>query len=287
MTVLSGQYIASKLPKRPSTANKGTFGKVLTIAGSENFPGAAYLACASSYRVGAGLVTLATDKTVKIIVSRKLPEVTFLSYDEVDKKIGEYDALLIGPGLGQSNQIVEFLDKLFKLPSLPKTVIDGDGLNVLSKTDNRWRRYKLNAVLTPHPGEMGRLAGLTIEEIQASREEVAIKFAKKWNRVVVLKGANTVIASPAGEEFVSPFANPALATAGTGDVLAGIIAGLLAQGLNLFDASCVGVYLHGLTGESAKKEMGDAGVVASDLLSFLPKAIKSLSLHNQTSGQSD
>lgn len=254
---LTKKWVAARLPARPQNANKGTFGKVLVIAGSEKYPGAAYLSCAASYRVGAGLVALVTEGIVKIIVSKKLPEVTFLTRKQAMEKEGEYDVLLIGPGLG--NRSLEYYQ-------LPKTVIDGDGL--------KWHDKFKNAVLTPHPGEMSKLTGLSVEEIQKNREKTALKFAKKWNQVVVLKGANTVIASPAGGLMVSPFANPALATAGTGDVLAGIIAGLLAQGLNLFDGACLGVYLHGLAGELARKKLGDAGMLASDLLPILPEAIQ-------------
>src|SRR3990167_8736551 len=168
---LTKEWVRVRLPKRPKDANKGTFGKVLVVAGSENYPGAAYLTCAACYLVGAGLVALVTEPEVKIIVSRKLPEVTILN--------GE-------------------------------------------------------VILTPHPGEMARLTGLTVQKIQLDRVNIAKLYAKKWNKIVVLKGANTVIASPAGEMAISPFANPALATAGTGDVLAGVIAGFLAQGLDCF-----------------------------------------------------
>lgn len=250
------------IPKRPRDASKGTFGKVLVIAGSKNYPGAAYLSCAGCYRVGAGLVTLATDKEVKIIVSRKLPELTFLSFDEAFQKINDYDVLLLGPGLGK----VEFVQKILK-KDLPKTVIDAGGL--------KWGvKLKGEVVLTPHPGEMSRLTGLSIDEIQKDRINIAQKFAKKWGKVVVLKGANTVIASPAGELAVAPFANPALSTAGTGDILAGCIAGLIAQGLKLYDAACAGVYVHGRAGEMLKEKIGDTGTLASDLLPLLPAAIQ-------------
>lgn len=275
LSKLNKNWVSERLPLRPENANKGTFGRVLVIAGSENFPGAAYLSCSAVYRVGAGLVTLVTNEITKIIVSRQLPELTFLSREEVLKKIGEYDVLLVGPGLGKSNQTMELMKQLLN-NILPPTVIDGDGLNILSKTERWWERIKREVVLTPHPGEMGRLTGLTVDKIQFNREEIALQFAKKWNKILVLKGANTVIASPAGEVKISHFANPALATAGTGDVLAGIIAGLVAQGVNLFDASCVGVYLHGLAGEKAKGNIGLAGVIASDLLSLLPQVIKEL-----------
>jgi len=276
---LTKDHISSLLPKRPRDANKGTFGKVLVIAGSENYPGAAYLCCAAAYRVGAGLVSLATTPEVKIIVSRKLPEVTFLTFDEALEKISkaflrikDYDVLLLGPGLGQSVSTTKLVKELIG-QKLPKTVIDGDGLNLLSKINNWWTKFDGEVVLTPHPGEMSRLTSLTIEEIQSNRENTAKSFAKKWGMVVVLKGANTAVASPTGEVGISPFANPALATAGTGDILSGIIAGLASQGLSNFDASCCGVYIHGLIGEMSKEKIGEAGVIASDLLPFLPKAI--------------
>lgn len=282
---LTEGWVAEKLPKRPKDANKGTFGKVLVVAGSDNFPGAAYLACAASYRAGAGLVTLATEQTVKVIVSRKLPEVTFLSPDEVYGKISEYDVLLLGPGLGQSRQAIECIQKLCSNYSQYriKTVIDGDGLNILSGMEQWWERFwtgqndrMTEVILTPHPGEMSRLTGLSIAEIQKNRLRIAQSFARKWNQTVVLKGANTVITSP-DDVKISPFANPALAAAGTGDVLAGVIAGMLSQGLKSFDAACAGVYIHGLAGEMLREKIGNAGALASDLLLLLPLTVKQLS----------
>ncbi|MDD5147069.1 MAG: NAD(P)H-hydrate dehydratase [Candidatus Daviesbacteria bacterium] len=272
ITELTEEWVVKRLPPRSKDANKGTFGKVLVIAGSKEYPGAAYLACAAAYRAGAGLVTLATEKETKIIISRKLSEATFLSRDEVLEKIDEYDVLLIGPGLGQSDQTVKLVEQILSR-NLPPTVIDGDGLNILSKMEKWWERIDGAVVLTPHPGEMSRLTGLSIEEIQKNRLNTAQSFAKKWNQVVVLKGANTVIAPSCGGVVVSPFANPALATAGTGDVLSGVIAGLLAQGLDLFDAAGVGVYIHGLAGERIRKKTGNAGALANELLPLLPLVI--------------
>lgn len=274
---LTRDWVAKKLPKRPKNSNKGTFGKVLVIAGSKNYPGAAYLACAAAYRVGAGLVTLVTDSETKIIISRKLPELTYISHKEVDEKLNNYDVILLGSGLGQSEQTAEFIKKLLK-QKLPKAIFDGDGLNILSKIDKWWE--KLNSrevILTPHPGEMSRLTGLSIDKVQASRVNLAKEFANKWGKVIVLKGANTVIVSPTGQIKISPFANPLLATAGTGDVLAGIMAGLIAQGLEEFDAACVGVYIHGLAAENLKERFGNSGLLASDLLPLLPQIIKQLS----------
>lgn len=258
---LTKKWVKERLPNRPRNANKGTFGKVLVIAGSENYPGAAYLSCSACYRVGAGLVTLATIPSVKIIVSRMLPEVTFLRQSDVPGKIKDYDVLLVGPGLEENYQL--------PIINLPPTVVDAGGL--------MWgARLKGEAVLTPHPGEMARLTGLSIDEIQKDRINITQKFATKWNKIIVLKGANSVIASPSGEVSVSPFVNPTLATAGTGDVLSGIIAGFLAQGLNVFDGAAVGVYTHGLAGEIIGKKIGDAGLLAGDLLPLLPQIIKNL-----------
>lgn len=285
--ILTKKWVAAGLPKRPKDANKGTFGKVLVIAGSKNYPGAAYLSCAAAYRVGAGLVTLSTESGVKIIVSRKLPEVTFLSHNDILRKIDEYDVLLIGPGLGQSDQVKALMEELCINYSNNryKIVIDGDGLNLLSKIDNWWRKLNGKVILTPHPGEMSRLTGLSVDEIQKNRAEIAKKYASDiWGQVVVLKGAETVIVSPGGEVMVSPFANPVLATAGTGDVLSGIITGFLAQGVvnNCgFNAAAIGVYIHGLAGEQLKEKYGQGGALASELLPLLPKIIQHIRKENQ------
>lgn len=162
---------------------------------------------------------------------------------------------------------------------MPKTIIDGDGLNILSKIDKWWMRLNGEVIITPHPGEMSRLTGKSINEIQKNRIDLTKNFAKIWNKTVVLKGANTVIAPPIGGVAISPFANPALATAGTGDILSGIIAGFLAQGLSSFDAVCLGVYIHGLAGEMLKEKYGSAGGLASDLLPFLPQVLLNISKH--------
>lgn len=276
MSYITKDWVTARLPKRPKDANKGTFGKVMVIAGSENYPGAAYLSCAGAYRVGAGLVTLATEPNVKTIVSRKLPEVTFILFSEVFEKLAEYNVILLGPGLGQAEEIQEFIRQFIILKILPKLVIDGDGLNILSKMDKWWEKLKTEVVLTPHPGEMVRLTNLSVEHIQKDRENIAKEYAAEWDQVVVLKGANTVVVSPTSEVKVSPFANPALATAGTGDILSGIIAGFIAQGLNNFDAACCAVYIHGLAGEILREKIGETGLLASELLPNLPLVIRKL-----------
>jgi hydroxyethylthiazole kinase-like uncharacterized protein yjeF len=287
--LLTSDLAKKLLPKRPSNANKGTFGKVLATAGSMNYSGAAYLACSGAMRVGAGLVTLATASSLQPILAAKLTETTFLPLPEtepgtisaeaagiIEQQSSQYDTLLLGCGLGQNPGTADFVEAVLAQEKLPVTVLDADALNILSKTAGWPARVPDNAILTPHPGEMSRLCGLPIEEIQADRLNTARKYAEEWKKTVVLKGAFAVIASPEGRCGISSFANPGLATAGTGDVLAGTIAGLLAQGLAPFDAACLGVYLHGEAGEMIRNMLGDTGMIASDLLQALPVVIKQL-----------
>jgi hydroxyethylthiazole kinase-like uncharacterized protein yjeF len=290
--LITPEWVKSVLPRRPLNANKGSFGKVIVAAGSINYIGAAYLACAAATRVGTGLVTLATGRSLQPVLAAKLTEVTYAPLPEAEpniigaeaaplfvEQLREYDVLLMGCGLGQHPSTQEFIrQSLFSLsPIMPRgVVLDADALNALAKTDKWWQKMKYPAVLTPHPGEMARLTGLSVTAIQADRLKVAQRMAAEWQKVVVLKGSFTVIAAPDGRAKLDPSANPGLASAGTGDVLSGAIAGLLAQGLPPFDAACCGVYLHSAAGEMVKQELGDAGMVASDLLPVLPKVIKKL-----------
>lgn len=275
---ITQDLVISKLPGRPIDANKGTFGSALIIAGSKNFPGAAILSCLACARVGAGLVTLATPKDVYEIVVPKIPFATFLEFSEVEDNLEKYNSVLIGPGLGMNKElrlkIQDWMNN--EILKQKKLVLDADCLNILSEINDWYKIIETDAVLTPHPGEMSRLMGLKIEEIQSNREEIVKKFSKLWNKTLILKGAETVIANPQGEIFVGPFKNPLLATAGTGDVLSGVIAGLLAQGLNLTNAAVCGVYIHGMTGETLKEKFGDRGLVATDLIEVLPQVFKSL-----------
>jgi NAD(P)H-hydrate epimerase len=289
--LITDDWARSVLPPRPLAANKGTFGKVLVVAGSINYIGAAYLACNGAIRVGAGLVTLATATSLQPILAAKLTEVTYLPLPEsspgiiapeaarlVKRGLGEYDVLLVGCGLGQSRPTVRFIrSSLSRIKTGPPSlVIDADGLNTLAKVRHWWRRLTGDAILTPHPGEMARLTGLSIDGIQSDRLGTAKKAAQEWHKTIVLKGAYTVIAASDGRSMVSPFANPGLASAGTGDVLAGVIAGLAAQGVPLFEAAAGGVYLHAKAGEMVKDKLGDSGMVASDLVPALPLVIKQL-----------
>jgi NAD(P)H-hydrate epimerase len=278
------------LPYRSPYSNKGSFGRVLVVAGSANYMGAAYLSCSSVVRVGAGLVTLASGKSIQPVIAARLSEATYISlaesppgvvYADAYKTIlaaaPDYDVVLIGCGLGQAVSTKEFsLKTIFRLDQSHKVVLDADALNHLAGVKDWWTRFPFDAVLTPHPGEMGRLCGLTAGEVQADRFELAQRKAAEWNKTIVLKGANTVIAAPDGRLRINVSANAGLASAGTGDVLAGVIAGLLAQGLGLFDAAGLGVYLHARAGENLRARLGDAGMIASDLLAELPFVIKKL-----------
>ncbi len=289
--LLTAEWAGRTLPKRPLISHKGTYGKILSLVGSVNYIGAAYLSCAGSIRTGAGLSTLAIADSLLPVLAAKLTEVTFLplpssggillsneAVDIIQQQLPKYEVLLIGCGIGQSPAVQAVVKELLFEPreKPPRVVLDADGLAVLLNTSEWWKAWKDEAVLTPHAGEMSRLLGKPIEEIQANRAETAREAAAKWNKIVVLKGAYTVIASPGGQVCISPFANPGLASAGTGDVLAGVISGMLAQGLSPFDAASCGVFLHGLAGEMVRSEMGDAGMLASDLLPVLPKAIRQL-----------
>jgi hydroxyethylthiazole kinase-like uncharacterized protein yjeF len=316
LEVSTPALIQSLLPQRPSDGHKGTFGKVMVVAGSANYTGAAYLAASAAARVGAGLVTLGIAEILHPILASKLSEATFMllphemgaivpeAVKPLKDRLGGYDALLLGPGLGRDEKTVEFVARLLALPPrekrsrlgfleppaagadkeshLPPLVIDADGLNALENIEGWPRALSCPTVLTPHPGEMARLLGITVADVKAQRIELACRAAQDWSVVVVLKGAYTVIASPPsepsgaaqGRAYITPFANPVLATAGTGDVLAGAIAGLLAQGLPPFEAAVAGAYLHGLAGQMLGEDIGLAGAVASDLLTRLPLSIR-------------
>ncbi len=289
--MIDKELARSLLPQRPLQANKGSFGSVLIIAGSINYIGAAYLASNGALRVGAGLVTLATATSLQPILASKLTEVTYLPLPEaqrgiispsaakiIHQNLNSYNTLLLGCGLGQGRPAVEFIENtLLRARAMPlPLVLDADTLNTLAKVPKWWQRLTDDAILTPHPGEMARLAGVSAAEVQMDRLGIAKRAATAWNKTIVLKGAYTVIATPDGRTRTYPVANPGLASGGTGDVLSGVIAGLLAQSTSLFDAASLGVFLHGEAGEMIRAQLGDAGMLASDLLPLLPMVIKQL-----------
>jgi hydroxyethylthiazole kinase-like uncharacterized protein yjeF len=282
------------LPIRPMDANKGTFGKAMIVAGSLNFTGAAYLSGAAATRAGAGLVTLAIPAPLHPILASALHETTWqlspgsegvhtaAALPGLLAALDGYDALLVGPGLTTTPPAAEFVERLFGPEGLShdawadKIVVDADALNNLSKLADWPARLPPGAILTPHPGEMSRLTGMSIGEINRQRIATARRWAGEWGHVVLLKGAHTVVAAPDGRAMVLPFANPALATAGSGDVLAGAIVAMLAQGLPAFEAAICGAYLHGQAALLLLRENVAAGVVAGDLLPRFPEALGQL-----------
>lgn len=288
--LLNARWVRERLPSRPAGANKGTFGRVLAVAGSQLYVGAPRLAAAGALRAGAGLVTIACPASVQPLVASGLAEATYLPLPdragfvsgaavvEVARALENYDVLLVGPGLGQGAAQDSFLRQLlYSLPADgPPVLIDADGLNALARLPRWWESIAARCVLTPHPGEFARLTGRSIADVQSSRLAAAREAAQRWGQTVLLKGAYTVVASPDGRAGVSPYANPALASAGTGDVLAGAIAGLLAQGLSPFEAACCGAYVHAAAAEGLRRDLGDAGLLASDLLVELPRTVREL-----------
>lgn len=307
----NGEQVTAMLPARPPSSHKGTFGKALIVAGSANYIGAAYLAGAAAYRSGTGLVTIAAPQNIVPVLATLIPEATWLllahemgvlhqnAVPVLREELGSYDALLIGPGLGQEDATKHFLQD-FLQPETPKTpkqrrigfgalhepepsqeaeeratmpplVIDADGLNLLARVNEWWTLLPAKTILTPHPAEFARLAAMhepdAVQKVQSDRLQMALAYAQKWQAIVVLKGAFTVIAEPTGHATVLPFASSALATAGTGDVLAGLIVGLLAQGLSPSHAAIAGAWLHGYAGQYAAQDLGtERSVIAGDVL---------------------
>ena len=299
------------LPDRPKDAHKGTFGRALVVAGSINFPGAAALAGIGAYRVGAGLVTLAVPAPVQPMLVPQLPEATWVVLPHemgviaegaatvLERELDQTQAMLLGPGFGQDPATEGFLHELLRagagrgrgqigfihprdrnegqISLLPPCVVDADGLKLLKRISDWADLLPENSVLTPHPGEMAVLTDQPKDDIQADRVTAARSWASTWGHVVVLKGAFTVVASPDGRTMVMPFATPALARAGTGDVLAGAIVGFMAQGLPAYESGVIAAFIHGRAGELAEEIIGsEASVLAGDVADTLPVAMTEL-----------
>jgi NAD(P)H-hydrate epimerase len=288
-TKLDDDIAAGLLPDRPKRGHKGSFGKLLVIAGSLDYAGAALLVCRSAGRSGVGLVTLAVPESLQPLFAAKVIEATTMALpeddlEEVDPEPSlarildhEHDALVVGPGLRPGLATAELVRELISTPGAADDapiVLDAEALRSLATMDEWWIGDHRPGVLTPHVGEFARLragAGRDPEadgdlgSDDAARVAAVRDAASTWSMVVVLKGARTVIGTPDGEVAIAPFENPALATGGTGDVLSGAIGALLAQGLAPFAAARLGVYLHGAAGEGVRERLGDAGMLASDL----------------------
>ncbi len=301
------ERIRAILPPRPETGHKGSFGRLLLVAGSANYTGAAALATQAALRSGAGLVTLALPGSLHGALLPLVPEATFLHLPHalgvvteeaiplLEPLFAHVQALVVGPGLTQEAEAVRFITALFGLeegrrsagflprevakshpPLLPPLILDADALNILAKMPRWFTLLPAETILTPHPGEMARLTGLGVAEIQARRETVARDYAKQWSAVLLLKGAFTLVAAPDGRMTLIPFANSGLAKGGSGDVLAGLIGGLRAQGVGAYEAAIAGAYLHALAASIARRRESPRGMTPLSLLRALPEAWRQL-----------
>jgi len=274
------------LPPRSPETHKGDVGRVLVVAGSPGLTGAAAMCSMGALRAGAGLVTLGIPAGLQDVMAVKLTEVMTRSLPETKARtlslqalpelvtlIETMDAVAIGPGLSQESQTKQLVRQV--LPRVTKPcVVDADGLNALADEPQVLKRLTTPLIVTPHPGEMARLIRQSAADVQRDRERTAKSFAEQSRAVVVLKGHRTIVANVDGEVYVNETGNPGMASGGMGDVLTGIIAGLLGQKLSLFDAARLGVSLHGLAGDLAAADLGQVGLIASDLLARIPQAIR-------------
>jgi len=279
--------ISGILKPRKSESHKSSHGHLLILAGSPGMTGAAYMSGAAALRAGAGLVTVGVPESLHDIMEVKTTEVMTVglpetpgrklgiaSYEEIRRIAANKTALVVGPGAGTSEELMKLIELILQDIHIP-VVIDADGLNSFAPKIASLKALKAEVVLTPHPGEMSRLLNMKIQAIQADRLGAAEKLVELTGATVVLKGAYTVISCPNGQVYLNPTGNPGLATAGTGDILAGMLGAFLAQGYNAFEASAAAVYIHGLAGDEAKKKSGELGMIATDLLGYIPSLVNS------------
>ena len=292
LELITSRWAREALPPRPEDANKGTFGKVLVVGGCSRYRGAPALAATAAYRAGAGLVTIACPEPVIASIAPGAAEATWLPQEAAEdggltaeaalalrREWPAFDAGVVGPGLGHTGETRALVWAL--LPDAEedvagRVVIDADALNALAALEDGAERTPAGAVLTPHPGEMARLLGSSVAEVQANRVGAAREAAGRYGCAVALKGAHTVVADAEGRARISPFANPLMATAGSGDVLAGMIGAYLGQGLASFEAASLGVYLHAAVGEALRTGYGDSGLLAGEIAGRLPGVVREI-----------
>ncbi|MDW7672992.1 MAG: NAD(P)H-hydrate dehydratase [Bacillota bacterium] len=285
---ITEEYIKRIMPKRQLESHKGSYGHVLIISGAPGMTGAAFLASEGALTSGAGLVTLGIPSSLNNIMEQKLTEVmtkpmpetaagtlSLAALDTIAALSEKMSVMVIGPGLSQEPETQQLVCQLVERATIP-LIIDADGLNALAANLDVFTRINVPCLITPHPGELSRLLGKPVEQIQGNRLEAALEAAVKLGVTVTLKGNKTIIATPDGEAWLNLTGNPGLATGGTGDVLTGIIGGLVAQGLKVKKAGILGVYLHGQTGDEISADKGMMGLKASDLLEYLPRVLKRL-----------
>ncbi|WP_077369790.1 NAD(P)H-hydrate dehydratase [Anaerosalibacter sp. Marseille-P3206] len=284
------KYMSEILPKREKNSHKGSFGRVGIIAGSMGMTGAPYLSSEAALRTGSGLVYTISPKSLQNILSIKLTEAIIVPIedhgrghfvlDSVDDILEEIEALdldviAIGPGLGVDGERRIIVEELLKSIEKP-VVLDADGLNCISNKTGILESRREKTVITPHPGELSRLLNISIVDIQNDRIKFAKMASEKYNSITILKGANTIVSSENGEIYINQTGNPGMATAGSGDVLTGVIASFLGQGIDAMKASILGVYCHGLAGDLASIDIGEYGLIARDILKYIPKSINTI-----------
>lgn len=278
------------LKKRKNDSHKGSYGRLGVIGGSRGMAGAPYLTALSAFRTGVGYSYILVPRTIEMIMSIKLTEGIIRPIEDGDKGhfireslleiltyIENMDVLAVGPGMGVDIDRIYLITEILKKANIP-IVLDADALNCISSNPSILEVHKNDIVITPHPGELSRLLNISTNDLQANRVYYSEYVANKYNIVVVLKGYETVVAFPGFETYINKTGNPGMATAGTGDVLTGVIASLIAQGLKPFDAAKLGVYLHGLAGDITKEEMGEYGMMAGDIIENIPIAINTYGL---------
>lgn len=291
--LIERELVRGWMPLRPNVTHKGDYGRVLVLSGSRGMAGAACLAAGGAARAGAGLVTLMVPEGIYGPVAAKLTEVMVVPIPQTDEGtlsvealpvIGDMleraDVLALGPGLSANPETMEAVREIVTLSRIP-IVLDADGLNAFAGRTGMLKKVKAPLVMTPHPGEMARLAGLTTEGIQLDRLDIARRWSGAWNAVLVLKGNRTIVAAPDGTAYINATGNPGMATGGSGDVLTGVIAGLAAQGMETARAAATGVYLHGLAGDRAVGDKGMMGLLAGDILDYLPEVTRDIEIEGK------
>ena len=287
--VIDNKLVAGIIPKRFNDSSKGDYGKVFIITGSTGMTGSGCLCANATMRSGAGLVYVGVPAGLSTIYSTKLTEPIIIALqdngngslsaagsEQIINVMDRMDSVAIGPGLSVNDEIIEVVRNVIKESRIP-LVLDADALNAVARDVSMLKECKAEIVITPHPGEMARLTGLSIREVRNDRLKVAADFAQRYGVIVVLKGAGTVVALPDGTIYINTTGNPGMATGGAGDVLTGIIVSLAGQGMKPADAAIAGVYLHGLAGDAAAGKKGMHGMIAGDIIEELPYVIKGLS----------
>ncbi|MBR1779618.1 MAG: NAD(P)H-hydrate dehydratase [Clostridia bacterium] len=283
MELIKFEHVKKLLLTRAKNAHKGSFGTLFSFCGCETMPGAAILSAKAAMRSGVGLVNLLTNKSAIPIIASNIPEIIYTPFLENEKGVllkpnlnlifntlKKSSACLIGCGLGQSDFNKEIIYELIKTCKAP-ILLDADGINAVSENINILREKIGSIILTPHPGEMARLTNRSVPFINDNRVFIAKEFSLKYDVTTILKGSETIISSPKGKIFICPLGNPGMATAGSGDVLAGVVSSLLAQGLSPLGASSAGVFIHAMAGDFGAKKLSQTSMSASDIIESLPE----------------